>query len=362
VSRNAASESTPAFHDAGSIKSVAVTPAFFNPSLGQSVSISSSISEHGMLSVSILDREGHVIRKLSTRKVDPGTIFLSWDGKDEGGHVVPDEAYSLHLTLAGEKGQSSYDPSRHWNPAMETITRSSYSRIDGTLSYRIARASLLHIEAGQAVVDPKTHRVDGPVLKTIVDSEPRSAGSVLETWNGFDQSGTVFVPDLPHFVVSIVAVPLPENSLITVGNREETFLEYASGRQKTKPALRAIKDASSHANHRNLNAFENHSPKLRISPAGPWDAARRSWQIRGRGRIVASLEGPTVDYFLAQPTFLQVYCDENLLFEIAHPKRINDLTIDARSLTIGPHRVVVNWVSRFGPSAVNSIPVDVTNQ
>jgi hypothetical protein len=50
-------------------------------------------------------------------------------------------------------------------------------------------------------------------------NEPRAAGAVIQQWNGFDETGSVYIPDLGGFTCWVETIELPENAIITVGNR-----------------------------------------------------------------------------------------------------------------------------------------------
>jgi hypothetical protein len=98
-----------------------------------------------------------------------------------------------------------------------------YSARAGTLVYTLPVASRVHFQAGSAKPNARGEH-EGPVLKTIVNREPRAAGRITEMWNGFDESGTIRVSDQPDFVLALAVAPLPENSILTYGNREARHL------------------------------------------------------------------------------------------------------------------------------------------
>ena len=86
------------------------------------------------------------------------------------------------------------------------------------------------MQAGIAPVDSKTGKRSGPVLKTLVNREPRPARAVIQNWNGLDETGSYYIPDLPGFAMSVAATSLPENAILAVGNSTVTFLERARRR------------------------------------------------------------------------------------------------------------------------------------
>ena len=192
----------------GGISAVAVSRPFFNPSLMQTVEISIALGKSGSLSLSIVDRSGLVVRELATRApARPGKVTYTWDGRDAAGAVVPDEAYSMWIVLANRGERERY--SRALQRVREVNTATTfYDPETGVLAYTLAEAARVRIEARSS------HST-----RTVLGGEPRTAGSVIDHWDGFDASGRVYLPGQPNFSISISAAALPENAIITVGKR-----------------------------------------------------------------------------------------------------------------------------------------------
>src|SRR6185369_582061 len=101
--------------EAAILSAVTTAPAFFNPSLGQVQTISLQVQQAGTLTVKVLDRDRQPIRAWVV-PVSAGPLALKWDGRDDSGSVVPDEAYNLRLEFRGVHGVETYDPSAHFVP------------------------------------------------------------------------------------------------------------------------------------------------------------------------------------------------------------------------------------------------------
>jgi len=322
------------------IRDVSVSPPFFSPSLNQSATIHFAAGVRGTATVKILDRDRFPVRTLAPVAVHPGIVTVRWDGRDDSGAIVPDEAWNLRIELGG----AVYDPSLDFIPLTEDPQPRTYSRTEGILAYKLTRPSRVHIEAGQARPNAKKQRTEGPILKTIVNREPRVAGAVIESWNGFDESGAIRVCDLPDFVVSVLATSLPDNSILTRGNRKESFLQYAA-RRRPASALHAKKRAAPTHHHSGLNAFEDRSPDLDV---------KRSWTSAGALRLEVRVEGPSAQHFLLQPGGLSIYLDDKQVIAKDKPSSPLILTIPPELLGTRERRVVVNWDSDFGPGATSS--------
>jgi hypothetical protein len=212
----------------------------------------------------------------------------------------------------------------------------------------------VHAQAGQATVDPKTREVKGPVLKTIVDREPRVAGDIVESWNGYDESGTAFVPDLPNFVMGVLAASLPKSSIITVGNRNVDAVTYAR-RTRGEAALKPRVLSAPHGRHRHhmgLNLLEDHSPLLTLKTSGTWSGVERRWQVAPGFSVTVEVDAKQAPFFLSQPNTLYVYVDQQRVAEVVRPPNPAEVQIPAADVAPGEHRLAVNWASQFGPAGV----------
>lgn len=330
---------------------------FFNATIGQKVRIELRGTGVGPLAVEVVDRDGHAIRTLAS-PVGTDPAIVEWDGRDDAGTVVPDEAYALRIRRDGS-GETVYDPSAVMKVPAKGIDFTAYSKISGILSYTLERPSRVHIQVGQAGRATKDSPPDGPVLRTLVDEEPRTGGRVIENWNGWDETGELYIPDLPDFAVSVVAAPLPENALITVGNRKETFRAYLL---RTRGHEVHVRDLSmgSHASHQGLSAIEDHSPRLVLSSATPADGS--AWRVGGGSDLVleARIEDETAaPYFLSPRAELFVYLGLNGVQKQGCSGNPCIVRIPAAQLVHGRTRLAVNWGSGFGPVAVASKWVEV---
>jgi hypothetical protein len=242
---------------------------------------------------------------------------------------------------------------------MTAVPVRSYSRRSATLTYSLSQPSRVHVQAGTSTIDPATKQAAGAVMKTVVNREPRIAGTIAEHWSGFDESGLVFVPDLPDFVVAIAASPLPENSIITFGNRKRQFLETLANRHGTSLFTKRARGE----HHTGLQTADDVSPGLVIAPLNAaWSAADRAW-IAEPGvplRLKLSVEGPTAATFQTHPATVEVFVDGKRIG--GQQEKRTDI-VEVPSLANGAvRRVSINWNSDWGPVAANTIQVLARDQ
>jgi len=76
----------------------------------------------------------------------------------------------------------------------------SYDHSVGTLSYRLAEPALVRIRIGIGN--------GGPLIRTLVDWEPREAGPQIEVWDRRDMSGDVSYENQSDVLVVIACLPL----------------------------------------------------------------------------------------------------------------------------------------------------------
>lgn len=326
------------------IGDVHVMPAFFNPSLQQVATLSFTLSSACETSVVVIDRDGVPIRRLLDHvRFAAGRYSVEWNGKDDAGEIVADEAWSFRIEARGGGRSATWFPAlANAAPKMVEIAADSWDPFSGILRYTLPFPARVHIQAGSAVADPKTKRVDGPIFKTIVNREPRIAGAVIEQWDGLDESRTIRVTDLPHFVIGIAATPLSESSVITVGNRKTTFIASV-GARRGKSLLPPFH--GSHAHHQGLTALQDVSPPLHLD-------------VHANGNdldVTATALGPAADAFVAQHGALIAFVDGTRVRTVS-PRSGNRLrfSIPVGSLQAGTHVLAINWGSPYGPVAVNA--------
>lgn len=337
--------------NAGMIGHVRVNRTSFNASGGEAVTLAVAFLHPGTATVLVIDRDGYVVRTLASSAKVAGLSSFTWNGQDDAGTVVPDEAYSFKITWTQAAQSEVYFPASEPSK-MITIQPRYYDRRTATLSYVLEKPSRVHVQAGTAIF-LKNKDAEGPVMKTVVNREPRAAGAIAEHWNGFDQSGMIFIPDLPHFVVAIAAEPLPENAVITFGNRSRSFIAHA--RERTGTSLFSHQAGAHH--HNGLSTIDDVSPVLNLRPVNAvWSAHEQAWLTAdGDLRVRVTVNGPTATSFVAQPARLYEFIDGHLVGSLL-PR---DNAIITVPLAQGPtgQRLSVNWQSDWGPVAVNTLSV-----
>jgi hypothetical protein len=338
------------------IGAVSVSQTSINPTSGDTAVLFVRLMRPGKVSVEVIDRDGYPIRTLALRKEAPvGSNAFRWDGRADDGSVVPDEAYSFKVDWTDGHREATYFPANSPAP-MVSIDPLGYSRRSATLSYRLASPSRVHIQAGTATLNSKSRQMEGPVLKTVLNRVPRIGGRIGEYWSGYDESGAVFIPDLPNFAISIAATPLPAGSVTTFGNRSRTFLQYAATRTGSS---RFTFHAAPGGHHVGLNVFDDLSPAMKVEPLNAvWSARDRFWSLEGPTlEVRISVEGPTAAAFASHPGTIYRFLDSRPLGSTTVAGSSTILRIPAGEIGAAGGLLALNWSNALGPVAVGTMRI-----
>ena len=343
------------------LRDVRVAPSSFIPALRQKATLSFRLQKAGDVSASVVDRDGYLVRVLTDSSKRPkGLVRLEWDGRDAKGGIAPNEAYSFKIDVKAGKRRESYFPANA-EPEMLLAKASYFDRSGGVFVYDLPRPGRVHAQAGVSTLDPTTGAQHGPVLKTLVNREPRLAGRIVETWDGLDESGTIYVPDLPDFVASIMVTTLPENSVIAVGSRGPSLLERAKAR--VGESLFSFKP-SHHHHHLGLTVREDISPPLALYVKGAsFIPEQKSWRLEGETlQLTVKPTGPAAEGFVRHPATLYVFRGTTELRKASTEGQEMSVQLSRSDLPPGVHVLALGWSTDYGPSAAISMRLSVETE
>ena len=193
------------------ISNVSLSRKTFNPAKGEQVKIKYRLSRNASAGVGIYDSMNRLVRVIHGSDAgEPGYSLLLWDGKDQRGTIVPDDAYTYVIYAMDKEGNiSMFDPVDSGGLKLD-LRHPSLNRRTGEIEYVLPKAGRVRIRLGIE---------DGPLLLTLIDWEPRQAGRQKEIWDGRDEPGLMINPLAnPDISVVLSAFSLPDNSVITTGN------------------------------------------------------------------------------------------------------------------------------------------------
>jgi len=179
------------------------------------------------LDLEIRTADNDLINTLKIAEIEKGktSYTLSWSGRDMEGDLVPDEAYIPVIVVTDIDSHITYIDPRN-NSGGEEIYEFDKRIYPGTIEYKLPVASRMLIRSGIK---------NGPMLRTIIDWQPRSAGFHAERWSGLDSDKIIKIEENPEVGYLIIGYQLPTHSIITYGNTQESYREYRERQQWSLP-------------------------------------------------------------------------------------------------------------------------------
>lgn len=195
--------------------------ASFAPARDETFSIPIEIKKPGnikelLVEIRTVDDDLIQTLKLDGIKKEKTSYELTWDGRDLQKQLVPDEAYIPVLIVTDTDNKIvRIDPRNH--SGGEEVYDFEKSIRTGSIEYTLPVTSRMLIRSGI---------VNGPMLRTIIDWQPRTAGFHAERWSGRDLDNVIDIEQNPQVGYLIIGYALPDQSIITYGNKKETYREY----------------------------------------------------------------------------------------------------------------------------------------
>lgn len=325
------------------IAAVSVSPASFNPARGEKVTLAYTLLRDARITIKVLDPDRSVVRTLvSNGAARSGPRTQTWDGKDAGGRLVPNEAFEFVIEAVDATGMlTSQDSAATSGGEFGDIRRGSTSRESGTVSYTLSQPSRLLLRAG----------IPGSaLLKTVVDWEPRPAGQQTEYWNGRDEDNLVDVLGLKERSIIISYMTLPDNSVITYGNSAYTYREYVEryAKNRTKVPMPTFRNNRKVSPHYTKDRLKDRGFKLKITfpeldkPGAPVIPTARD-------RLLVNIEVDPKDLEVVANQQLEVILFTDLQFHSEEERGYLPFRypLEVADLPAGEHVLTVNVVT-FG--------------
>lgn len=220
-------KAAPAVQQPPEISRVLIDTGSFNPTAGQTVNIGYHLAAPADVTLKIYGPNQELVRVLlDNAERSEGHHREEWDGKDDAHEVVPNEAYFFVIEAMGGGAKRVYDPLTFSGGELVNPQSFEVRADEGIISYILPKASRVRIRAGVE---------KGPMLNTIVNWQPRVRGLCTEVWHGKDRQGVREFSRRPEAMVAEMSYALPENSIITIGNRDTVYRDDYLMRGHEKP-------------------------------------------------------------------------------------------------------------------------------
>jgi hypothetical protein len=182
----------------------------FAPSLKESFPIEFELKKDAKVEIDIYTPDNNLIRTITSKSLKRGKQKIVWDGKDNNGTIVPNEAYNIVLKADKEI--------LDFRKTGGTVVKDLKRNIDrqGRISYKLSKPSRVLIRVGIE---------NGAMLKVVSNWTPKNRGKVLQRWSMRDIDNIVDISTL-KYGVSISAFELPDYAIITTNNKKENYTTY----------------------------------------------------------------------------------------------------------------------------------------
>lgn len=200
----------------GQVNILRASSGEFSGARGERVTYTVKAAQPGRLTLEVLTGDGDVVRRLSVAEARAGEHEIAWDGKDERGQPVPDEAYCVRAVLESAGGKAEDHPCTRTGGEVLAGLQPSIGP-NGDITYTLPQPARVLVRVGIK---------GGAMLRSLSVWRPRPAGRNLQRWNGFDESGRIDLRS-DRLALLVTAFRLPDFAVITTG---QDTLDYRAWR------------------------------------------------------------------------------------------------------------------------------------
>jgi flagellar hook assembly protein FlgD len=348
--------------ESGYISAVAVSSEVLDLAKGEEVRLRFTLDRDAAATVVVYGGSHAAVRTVAIdRPSFRGVNTVAWNGRDNAGKPVPNEAYYFTIVCVDNQRQkATCDPAVETGGEAVAFTHRDmhYDAKAGGVSYRLKSAARVQIRAGVA---------GGALLKTVVNWAPRPSGAHLEPWGGKDESGLVDVMALENHFVTGRAYDLPANSVIVTGSPAVAPASaVAAGEVKAQERARQIRAAMTRRErpiepHVWTPFGSNAAPRFSVSLVGTQGALRSiaSTSTGGEVGIRVELDSETRLRLLEQRFEIVAYVDFQLVGEQEQGYSPYTYVLDTSTIAPGRHIVTINVAGLEDQLAARSIAIDI---
>jgi len=355
-----------------SIENVQLDRTVLRP--GEAVTLSFYLSREAKVSVLVYGPNYEVVRRLMDDEPRPrGTNQTIWDGRDDSGRMVPDEAYLISISAESPDGDSAhYDPTTFsGGEAVEaSISKVEGSRGQYRIFYSLPAPSRISIRAGIQ---------RGPLLKTVLDQVPKAAGDHVESWDGMDDTGRISVMDHPKRMIQVSGYLLPKGSILVEGSGTKGDGTFSPGAKSAlaaveKPGVLSFQRVRQNAMKRAdrgvaqqflvrqaLNVAPKFQVRLREEAPQQQLAQIPVPTVSGEVGLTVEVAPESLSAFNELRYEIVVFVDNERFDEEEQAYPSHTYVLDTRRLSNGEHLVTINLVSMTGQMGSYSFRINVAN-
>lgn len=339
-----------------SIPDVSISKPFFSPSRGEEVNILYKLTQDAKVTIKIYDPDFGVIRNLIVnKKCKKGINKGVWDGRDDDNTMVPDEAYFFTIEAKNKKQSIAYDPTTFSGGEELFVPISNFNREAGTLNFVLKKQTRILFRVGIK---------NGPLLRTLVDWKPQPKGENTVYWNCLDETDKIDIASQPDFSMMIAGFELPENSIITYGNKTMDYFGYKEKRKtkEKKEKNTHLRENVTLSKHYFMERIMDRSPKVHIKFPHIKEEKEKLLELSGRVIIQVDLGEEDKKYFTYNQFEIIFSVDGQYFMEETNGYVPYNWVWDTNQFSDGEHFLTVNVASLKNQIGASSVKVIINNK
>lgn len=343
----------------GVIELTSLSATEFQPGAGQKTKIVYSLGAAGTVTLALYSGDGDLVRSLQSKSLRSGTHSFEWDGRDDKGRIVPNEAYHPVLTCACGESAPAVADSRGKSGGVVIEKIRPQLDGDGTISFDLPQPARALVRVG----------IKGGAMMRAIDTwSPRAAGRARVTWDGFDESRVVNLLGQAGLAVLVTAFTLPDHTIIASGNEEITYAQYRAARGWTVPVVDATpgkleRDGKRLSRQASLPRSLLNDPRVAIRIVEPVaQVAGGAYKISGP--VTFRVDMPAEDKWLVQQSLYEVgfFLDHQFVSEEETGYTPISWKWDPAGIAPGEHTMTVNISGFWGQVGVASVRLLLTDK
>ncbi len=208
------------------ISEVQIDRLSFDPTRDEQVSVAFTLDTAAAVTMHWYDGLDRPVRTIGPTEFAAGQHTLPWDGLTDAGKPATPEAYVFALDARTADGQTAHHDLTDLTGSEPIIaTDVVWDAKTHQIRYRLAQPARVNIRIGL--------KNNGPLLATVLDWVPRTAGDQSASWDGWDASHVLDLHAHPELSIAIDAYTLSTNTVFVGAPTDRVDLPKQSGGKGT---------------------------------------------------------------------------------------------------------------------------------
>lgn len=337
-----------------SIWDVSISKQTFNPTRGEEVEIIFTLTQSAEVTIKIFDPDYGLVRSLITEKKSlRGINSEKWDGNDNEGIAVPNEAYFFTISAKNKEKRVTYDPTLFSGGKEIFVDDASFDQANGFLNYILKKPSRILIRTGIK---------NGPLMRTIVNWKSQTKGENTVYWNGMDDSGVINITSLPGYSLLITGFEFTDNTVITYGNNRIDYIEYKTNKDSEETKERSLmpRKGITISKHYFKKRLEDRDPGITIKFPFVKEMEEIP-ELRGRVIVQVDLDEADKRYFTKNQFEVIFSIDGQYFEEETNGYVPYNWVWDTTKFPDGLHYLTVNVASLTDQIGASSLKAEIKN-